>query len=295
MIAQIFTPVSLLKKVFRPGERSLARQEISHRLQKVYLGEPGEVIGEALSCQGSPFREGTSKAIIAFHQESSSLSPHAFRALSESGMPVTEEQLLRKLRGANLISWSFPFERLGLQNDHRFVQLSDQRWLLNEWELVNNEVYNYLVQHETTEIPLIDIPLLMEMKLGLPKKKSIFLPEFDERFHLGESKLYILSSQETKKTEELQVKTENTSFMEVAVAMTQETVIDKTKITVVDEVIHDLMGSLIKLEQRSNEMKEEVVGHFSSNNLDAIRNLMNEKEKNEKVLLKLKEIVDELT
>jgi len=295
MIAQIFTPISLLKKVFRPGERSLARQEISHRLQDVCSGETEEIIEAALSFQKSPFREGNSKAIIEFHQEALGLSTHAFRVLNEWGMPVTEEQLLRKLRGLNLVSWGFPFERLGLQADHRFLQLSDQRWLLKEWELVNDEVYNYLVQHETTELPLMDIPFLIQMKLGLTKKKCLFLPEFDERFQMDETRLYVLSSQTQPEAEDLLTNSENTSFTEVAAAMSQEALVDKPKTSVVDEVIHDLMGALIKLEKRSTEMKDEVVGHFSSNNLEAIRELMTEKEKNEKVLLKLKEIVDELT
>lgn len=295
MIAQIFTPISLLKKVFRQGERSLSRQEISHRLQNIGSSEAEEIIEAALSGEKSPFREGNSKAIIEFHQETLGLSTHAFRVLNEWGMPVTEEQLLRKLRGINLVSWGFPFERLGLQADHRFLQLIDHRWLLNEWELVNDEVYNYLVQHETTELPIMDIPFLIQMKLGLTKKKCLFLPEFDERFQLDETRLYILSSQEKPENEDLQLNTENTSLMEVAVAMSQEVVADKPKTSVVDEVIHDLMGALIKLEQRSNVMKDEVVGHFSSNNLEAIRELMTEKEKSEKVLIKLKEIVDELT
>jgi len=296
MIAQIFTPISLLKKVFRLGERSLARQEVSHRLQNICSGETEEIIEAALSCQKSPFREGNSKAIIEFHQETQGLSSHAFRVLNEWGIPVTEEQLLRKLRGLNLVSWGFPFERLGLQTDHRFLQLSDNRWLLKDWELVNDEVYNYLVQHETTELLLMDIPFLIQMKLGLTKKKYLFLPEYDERFQQDETRLYILSSHAQLEAEDLQkTKAENTSFMEVAAAMSQEILVDKSKTTVVDEVIHDLLGSLIKLEKRSTEMKDEVVGHFSSNNLEAIRDLMTEKEKNEKVLLKLKEIVDELT
>ena len=98
---------------------------------------------------------------------------------------------------------------------------------------------------------------------------------------------------EETEQQQVQENTENrTSFMEVAAAVSQE-VLEK-KSTVVDEVVEDLMGALIKLEQRSNEMKDEVVNHFSSNNLDAIKSLMGEKEKNERVLLKLKEIVDEL-
>ena len=290
MIKQIFTPISLLKRVFRLGERSLARQEISHRLQNLYSGDAEEVIETALSHQKSPFREGSSKAIIEFHQEASVLATHAFQILTESGIPVSEDQLLRKLRGQNLVSWGFPFERLGLQADHRFLQLKDQRWLLKEWELVNDEVYNYLVNQGTTELPQRDLPLLIGMKMGF-KKKFVFLPEFDERFRMDETRLYILSSPVKQETEDLAIVTEKTSFMEVAVAMIQET----QKTSVVDEVVNDLMGALIKLEKRSNEMKEEVVGHFSSNNLDAIKSLMNEKEKNEKVLLKLKEIVEELS
>lgn len=314
MIGQIFTPISLLKKIFRIGERSLSRQEIVYRLQHQYQFEQveaDETVQTSLDFTDSPFREGKSKAIIEYVQESQSLAAQVYRILNEAGSPLTEDQILRKLRSQNYISWSFPFERLGLVGDHRFTQLKvDQRWLLSEWVIVNDEVYQYLSNHGTTELQLRDIPYLLQMKMGLPKKKCLFLPEFDDRFEVGDTRLFIFQTVKEEKVaifpniqeqETLDLtptrEFKNTSFMEVAAAMSQETlqVMDNQQSTVVDEVLKDLTGALIKLDKRAGEMKDEVVTHFTSNNLEAIKSLMDEKEKNEKVLLKLKEIVDELS
>lgn len=313
MIGQIYTPISLLKKIFRIGERSLSRQEIVFRLQQYYQLDEAvadETVQSSLDITDSPFREGNSKAIIEYVQESQSLAAQVHRILNEAGGPLTEDQILRKLRSQNYISWSFPFERLGLLGDHRFVQLkADQRWMLSDWDIVNDEAYQYLSNHGTTELQLRDIPYMLQMKLGLSKKKGIFLPEFDPRFKVEETKLFILQKEEKQEStfpimQELDTpdslsnrELDNTSFMEVAAAMSQETleIIENEKSTVVDEVLKDLTGALIKLEKRAGEMKDEVVSHFTSNNLEAIKSLMDEKEKNEKVLIKLKEIVDELS
>lgn len=312
MIGQIYTPISLLKKVFRTGERSLAREEIVLRLQQNYQldqDQADETVQASIDTTNSPFREGNSRAIIEYVQESQSLAAQVHRILNDVGSPLTEDQILRKLRSQNYISWSFPFERLGLFGDHRFVQLNaDQRWLLSDWDIVNDDVYQYLCNHGTTELQLRDVPYLLQMKMGLSKKKCLFLPEFDHRFLVEETKFFILQNEEEQEstfpiTQELESpdlmpnrELDNTSFMEVAAAMSQETLeMMEKKSTVVDEVLKDLTGALIKLDKRAGEMKDEVVTHFTSNNLEAIKSLMDEKEKNEKVLLKLKEIVDELS
>lgn len=315
MIGQIYTPISLLKKIFRTGERSLSRQEIVFRLQQYYQleqAEADEIVQSSLDTTDSPFREGNSRAIIEYVQESQSLAAQVHRILNEVGSPLSEDQILRKLRSQNYISWSFPFERLGLLGDHRFVQLkADQRWLLSDWDIVNDEVHQYLSNHGTTELQLRDIPYLLQIKMGLSKKRCLFLPEFDDRFMVEETRLFILQKEKEQEQEstfpimqELETpdvmpirELDNTSFVEVAAAMSQETleIIENQKSTVVDEVLKDLTGALIKLDKRAGEMKDEVVTHFSSNNLEAIKSLMDEKEKNEKVLLKLKEIVDELS
>ncbi|RKD27121.1 hypothetical protein BEP19_00705 [Ammoniphilus oxalaticus] len=311
MIGQIFTPISLMKKVFRLGERSLAREEISHRLEILNSGNSldfEQIIQAALDEANSPFQEGSSKAIIEFQQKPSPVAEAVSQILNkmDTGAPMTEEQLLRRLRSKNKISWSLAFERIGLLADHRFSQLVDGRWLLTNWEFVNDEVYHYLTEHETTQVPRREIAQLLDVKMGYRKKKCLFLPEYDQRFQIDQTSLAVLSkapvgnaSEETRREEDggetLQTQAnakEDKSFMEVAAAMSQ---VVEAKKTIVDEVVDDLMGALIKLEQRSNEMKDEVVGHFSSNNLEAIKGLMSEKEKNETVLSKLKEIVDELT
>lgn len=309
MAKHIYTPISLVKKVFKLGERSLSRDEISQRLSSAadLEGEwPEQTIQSALDQPSTPFREGNSRAIIEYVQETQALSQNVWRIFQEAGGPLTEEQILRKLRSFNLISWSFNFERLGLQGDHRFSQLSDLRWVLSEWEIANDEIFAFVQSKETKEILNKDIPYVMQMRMGMTKKKCIFLPELDDRFEIAGDRITLRvdiqpvseeSANESVVLDSL-LDDHHTSYMEVAAAMNQETlelVQETGEKTVVDQVVEDLMGALIKLEKRSTEMKEEVLSHFTANNLDAIKSLLAEKEKNEKVLGKIKDIVDELS
>ncbi|WP_134698539.1 hypothetical protein [Ammoniphilus sp. YIM 78166] len=309
MAKHIYTPISLIKKVFRLGERSLSRDEISQRLLSAsdVQGEWAEqTIQSALDQPSTPFREGNSRAIIEYVQETQALSQNVWRIFQEAGGPLTEEQILRKLRSFNLISWSFNFERLGLQGDHRFSQLSDHRWILSEWEIANDEILAFIESKETKEILNKDVPYVMQMRMGMTKKKCIFLPELDDRFEILGDRItlrqdfqpVIEENAEQSVVLDSLLDDNHTSYMEVAAAMNQETlelVQETGEKTVVDQVVEDLMGALIKLEKRSTEMKEEVLSHFTANNLDAIKSLLSEKEKNEKVLEKIKDIVDELS
>jgi hypothetical protein len=318
-----YTPVSRVKKVFKPWERSLSRQEVAHRLLTLQENsdmDPERCIDIALETVDSPFSEGSSKAIIEFLQESTPLAGHVHRLLKGLASPLTEEQILRKLRGMNLISWSFSFGRLGLMSDHRFAQFEeDDRWFLSEWEIINDQLFELLRGEGKKECLTRDIPYLIKVKLNLPRHNHLFIPELDERFIQNGDKLRLvyqeaetpnffpekreLTAGEEAVKEEIGMEAKigkeilTNSYLEVAVTMNQQTVeFEKQngERTVVDAVVEDLMGALIKLEKRDSEMKEEVLQHFSSNNLDAISSLLAEKTKNEKVLGKLKDIIDEL-
>lgn len=316
-----YTPISQVKKVFKPWERSLSRQEVAHRLLTLQENcdiDPEHCIQTALETVDSPFSEGSSKAIIEYLQESTPLAGHVHRLLKGMASPMSEEQILRKLRGMNLISWSFSFKRIGLLADYRFAQFEgDDRWFLSEWEIVNDQLFELLHREGKKECLTRDIPYLIKVKLNLTRHNHLFIPELDERFSQNGDKLRLvlqetpnffpknreLAAGDGSGEEEIGLETKfkqelvHNSYLEVAVTMDQQT-IEATKQTgkrtVVDGVVEDLMGALIKLEKRDGEMKEEVLQHFASNNLDAIGNLLSEKAKNEKVLDKLKEIIDEL-
>lgn len=308
MLEHIYTPISLIKKTFKAGERSLSREEISHRLHTAFGVEDSQAdsfVQLALDQPSSPFREGSSRAVIEYVQESQPLSQHAWKILQDSASPLTEEQILRKLRSLNLVSWSFSFDRLGLLGDHRFSQLSDGRWIISEWEIVNDDIFELILRKVPQELLVKDVPYIIQMSIGISKRKGLFLPELDSRFKISEDKIYlheataaVVENGTSLPSDSHNLDMNHTTLMEVAAAMNQETlelVQEKQEKTVVDQVVEDLMGALIKLEKRSTEMKEEVLSHFTANNLDAIKSLMSEKEKNERVLLKIKDIVDELS
>jgi|GEM_PF-3756723 len=310
MRGNFFTAISLIKKVFKPGERSLSRGEIIQRLVSFFNEEHEEgekLIQAALNAEKTPFREGKSRAIIEYNQESHAIASHVYRILNDAKVPLTEETILRRLRSLSLISWNFSFDKLGLITDSRFSQMElDKRWVLSQWEPVNDEVYQYFINQGIRELPMREIPLLIQMKLNVPKNKCLFLPDQDERFFLEDEVLYLVGqpfedahyiTNPKDGSAALQEQTKH-SIQEVASAVETRTVeektVDKSK-TVVEQVLEDLLGGLIKLEKRSGEMKEEVLTYFTSNDIEAIGTLMKEKERNEKVLEKLKEIIDELS
>ncbi|MBP1932856.1 hypothetical protein [Ammoniphilus resinae] len=309
MKGKFFTAISLLKKVFKPGERSLSRGEITHRLVSFFEEEHEEgekLIQAALNAEKTPFREGNSRAIIEYKQEPHAIASHVYKILNDAKVPLTEETILRRLRSLSLISWNFSFDRLGLITDSRFSQVElDKRWVLSDWEPVNDQVYQYFMNQGIGELPMREIPLLIQMKLNVPKNKCLFFPELDERFFAEDEVLYLVGqpgeephfTDSENNSAALQEQTKQ-SYQEVASAVetrvVEERTADNSK-TVVDQVLEDLLGGLIKLEKRSGEMKEEVLTYFTSNDIEAIGTLMKEKERNEKVLEKLKEIIDELS
>jgi hypothetical protein len=296
MMGLIYTPISLLKKSFKPAERSLSREEVIRRLltftNDVSLSE--NYLEMALDHPSSPFREGNSRAIIEYVQQQHPLSVHVYRLIKEAGMPLLEDKILRKLRSLQLVSWNFDFDRLRLMGNPGFVQLeADKRWLLNEWYIANDEIYDYLNSGSKRDISLRDVSYIIQAMPSLSKEKAIFIPEVDKRFILNREMVEVItdSSAHTQ------------SLMEVAVTMsnhlidreTEQVMISESSKTVVDEVLGDLANALQKLEKRSNEMKQDVLQYFDSNDMSSISLLLKEKEKNEIVLSRISQIVNELS
>jgi|GEM_PF-601830 len=192
-----YTLTSLIKTVFRSGERSLPRKELCERLQErlahTQIGQSdGEaVLAEVLRAPHSPVRTGHTAAIIELTYQPHQLYDLAYRFLRDTHVPRTTEQIVPELRRQTQFSWNQVNRLLQLERDPRFVQYQgDRRWFLAEWEVANDLVYAYAREHGLEKIAIRSLPFFLESEIGLSARGYVFLPELDARFEMaGESML----------------------------------------------------------------------------------------------------------
>ncbi|WP_139491271.1 hypothetical protein [Brevibacillus dissolubilis] len=192
-----YTTLSCIKKVFRPGERSLPRTDIIDRLTDClpYVSNGQDVeqtLTEILQMPVSPVRVGRTEAIIELLPVSHPVFELAYRYLREIHTPRTIEQILQKLRKNSPLSWNQLTRTLVLEQDPRFVQFEqDQRWYLAEWQVANDHVFAYAARNQMDRIALRSVLPLMEHELKLSSKEYVFVPELDDRFRMEGENLYI--------------------------------------------------------------------------------------------------------
>lgn len=192
-----YTPASYIKKVFRLGERSLPTDEIIGRLNQ-WFEKTGQtatserVLNEILSSPESPVRVGSSEAIIELTYQPHQLFDLAYRYVRDTHSPKTMEQILREVRKQTTFSWNQAARLLVLEKDPRFVQYAgDSRWFLAEWQVMNDQVFAWMLNKNYDRLSLRNVPYLAERELGLSHKEYIFLPELDDRFAVSGENLYL--------------------------------------------------------------------------------------------------------
>lgn len=323
----VYTPSSMLKKVFRQGERSLSRQELESRLQNTYGTSlqhidqsPSQIIERAITEETSPFHVGASHAVIEMEAPfRDHIAEELVRYFLENKGPLTAEQCLKKLRRQNVISYSYSEDKLPLYKDSRFVQIADSDlWYLSRWEVANDRLYRLLTDKQVKQLPLAQLLLMMEHELSLSRRDYVFVPEGDVRFHVieglvildyasGEDKVEEKSAAEQIQAQaedvaiepeegrvtELEHKQKNTTAIiqreeEVAATMAN----DMKTASVFEDVLVNVQDSTEKLEQRIKEMEEEVLEHFKGNNMSAISTLVSEKEKCEGIVAALEKVIE---
>lgn len=303
----VLTASSMLKKVFRQGERSLSREELSNRLQYAFENEyaegqnPEYVIEEALTDVLSPFQEGASHAVIEMNSPTSDpLADEIQRYLLENKGPITAEQALKRLRRRGLVSYSFTVDKLPLYKNPRFICFKgSDLWYLSSWKPANDQIFEYLVERNVKQLPLHQLFLMMDTEMQLPRKEYVFVLEGDSRFKVIDENFVIVSYDSVETTKLVNIfmdkqEKEKTKIEEVVSTMPMETQTQTQTKTqeVFESVLEDINSSTEKLAQRIEEMEEEVLGFFKENNMSAITQLVNEKEKCENITRKLEEVME---
>lgn len=329
------TAASVIKKMFRPGERSLPRNEIIERLDR-YLRESFRdadaetLLANVLAQPASPIRNGRSDAILELTYVPHQVFDLAFRFLRDTHSPRSMEQIIPELRKKTSFSWNQVARLLELQRDPRFVQYEgDTRWFLAEWKLANDLVHQFAREREFQQLAARSSGHILEVYLGLNPKEYVFLPELDNRFQVEGEVIYIQHVEEAQgvaddAAEPAAVVTEGSdqpdvviteAAAEVAATLIEETVETMESIEsieadeknqpieeefvmnttmnkpVMQEVDQLLKQAITLLENRNQEMGQEVVANFQQSNMQAIEELMQEKWKNEQIVQGIQQVL----
>lgn len=192
-----YTSASFIKKVFRPGERSLPRNEFLERLDQTLreneIVTPAEsMLQEVLAHPATPVRIGRSEAILELTYVPHQVFDLAYRFMRETHVPRSLDQIIPELRKRTSFSWNQVSRMLELERDPRFVQYEgDARWYLADWKLANDLLHAFAVERKFQQLALRSYGHVLEMYLGLNAKEYVFLPERDDRFQVEGEVVYI--------------------------------------------------------------------------------------------------------
>lgn len=320
-----YTLASIVKKVFRSGERSLPRTEVCSRMEANELNaflnlDSAALLDKVLVLEQSPVRVGSSDAIVELTYQPHQLFDLAYRFLRETLTPKKMDQIVAELRRQTQFGWNQIQRLLQLEKDPRFVQyLGDPRWFLAEWTLGNDQVFAFCRDNGITQVTSRSLVHFLEQEVGIAADAA-FLPVLDDRFRIDGERLYIIVRREEPNEEE-------SAVMEIAVTVASETITkteeeteenltesgqnvqlleehhestytkeEKTMNTVTDEQVLQEVQELLqqaieRLESRQHEMSQEVVNHFQQSNMQAIEVLMKEKHKHEQIVLGIQQVL----
>lgn len=309
-----YTLPSIVKKVFRSGERSLPRTEICSRMEANELTalmdlDSATLLDKVLKMEQSPVRVASSEAIVEITYQPHQVYDLAYRFLRDTQHPKKLEQIVAELRRQTQFGWNQILRMLQLERDPRFVQYQgDDRWFLAEWTLANDQVYDFCRNNGITQVAARSLVHFLEQEVGIAADAA-FLPMLDDRFRVEGDTLYIIVRSDVT-DEELAVEEMAAADSSVSIANieseTEEVVPEQkepiftkgetnmtnaTNVRVLEEVQQLLQQAISRLEGRNQEMAQEVVTHFQQSNMQAIEVLMKEKHKHEQIVLGIQQVL----
>lgn len=309
-----YTLPSIVKKVFRSGERSLPRTEICSRMEANELTalmdlDSATLLDKVLKMEQSPVRVASSEAIVEITYQPHQVYDLAYRFLRDTQTPKKLEQIVAELRRQTQFGWNQILRMLQLERDPRFVQYQgDNRWFLAEWTLANDQVYDFCRNNGITQVAARSLVHFLEQEVGIAADAA-FLPMLDDRFRVEGDTLYIIVrsdvTDEELAVEEMAAADSSVSIANIeseteeVVPEQQEPIFTKgetnmtnaTNVRVLEEVQQLLQQAISRLEGRNQEMAQEVVTHFQQSNMQAIEVLMKEKHKHEQIVLGIQQVL----
>lgn len=230
---------------------------------------------------------------------------HAF--LRVTGRPQKNGEILRHLQQATGRGRGELMSRVDLDSDPRFARLDGGEWLLTEWEPANDTIVQLMVEMGQRRAHRADLLALIREEEPFQGKHIIFHPELDPRFaEVGEQVDCLLVEDEAAAaaaTEEADIAEDHTAQDKILEEQTEEPNMNETatidnQVTetvdtaetaaqasangiagiptaqLVDTILQQLAGTAHELNGRNEQLPNEVLTLFNSDDLQGIEKLM---------------------
>ena len=269
----VYTHQSFLKRFLIGQDRQLTVSELTHLLQKfeheindTYNMSVDDLIVNTIYQSDSPFTIDTAE-MISLEVFPRKVNDIAYEFLLQTGKPQSLDRIIKHITKKTKAQQEQVLRQLYLDKDVRFVQIEgNDRWILTEWEICNDHLYQILLERNITETNLTHIYQLISTQIQRKDEpRRVWMPEQDTRFEVSDNGKVILVLQKHEEVTNMELN--NTTNIE------QHNIFEK--------VITHLEQATELLKQRNNQMSDEVVQYFNANNLDAIHLLMEEKQANQ--------------
>jgi hypothetical protein len=212
------------------------------------------------------------------------LQNHAYQFLKATMRPQKHGDILRHLQQVTGRGRGELMSRFDLDCDPRFARLDGGEWLLTEWEPVNDRIAQLMVEQGRRRAEINELLALLEEQ-GEKAEHHIFYPEYDPRFALAGSQVECLlvepeaaaALDAVSKTEE-QKMTEQTTLEHTHKAEADSLSAIPTR-QIVSAVLNQLNQLTEELKRRNQEIPNEVLTLFDSEDLAGIEALMSERKR----------------
>jgi hypothetical protein len=298
-----------LKRVLHSSETPRTESELVEAVLCDWTGEDEKAQSSSITARvraslrghGSAFRMLEDGRFALRTESVDDLVDEAYQFLKDSGRPQKQGEILRHLQEATGRERGELMSRIDLDRDARFARLEGGEWLLTEWELVNNAITQLMVELGQRRASSEDLLSLIEEEDELRGKTLIFYPELDPRFAVVDGQVDCLEVQPEAATtaEETVVETlDETTYNEEPLDKqgTDEEEADMTttifegvetneeKVTVstgmlVDHVLGQIATAAVELQTRDQEIPNEVLQLFNSEDLRGIESLMGQRKR----------------
>lgn len=208
-----YSNVDLIKRLMVKTNRPLSFDEIATFVQRHWAGE-GTSEGSARAMVNSALRAPVTRfksvgndlwvySTPTADVLDSALHDRVYRILDSKSQPQSHRELVNALIASSSYTRTTVSRALRtLHTDLRFVQI-ESRFLLSKWYLINDMVYDYMLDRNIETALAGEIYEVVRTRCGIVDPEAIFAPSVDRRFNLesgGKIRLLKLSQTENAQT-----------------------------------------------------------------------------------------------
>ncbi|GIM48234.1 hypothetical protein DNHGIG_37830 [Collibacillus ludicampi] len=243
----------------------------------------------ALSTESGVFERKGNRYVMREHVPDD-LHDLAYKFLAEKMYPQKHGELLRHIQQVTKRSRGELMSRVDFERDWRFARLTSGEWTLTEWSIINDEVVDLMT---TLNVRNANRQELLELVAVDSKGETIvFFPELDPRFQVGsDGQIELLAFQDPPSNEaKASDKRDKESHFMLNNEETEEKYMTAKK-DLIASILMELEAYLNRLEERDQQIPQEVMAYFHNDDLKGIERLMQERKRNAEFSTDLQELL----